>query len=67
MDFYLFKKISLSQQLGSLSYKKNHEISPHYHNPIKRIVSYTRETLIIKSGSVRVDFYVKKQKNIIKI
>lgn len=59
-----FTPTSYSQQLGSLSYKKNHEINPHYHNPIKRIVSYTRETLIIKSGSVRVDFYEKTKKYI---
>jgi hypothetical protein len=57
-----FTPNNYSQQLGFLKFKKNHEIIPHYHNPIKRIVNYTRETLIIRSGAIRVDFYEKNKK-----
>lgn len=32
-------------------------IQPHVHLPVKREVSYTQETLVIKKGVLRVDFY----------
>jgi hypothetical protein len=32
-------------------------VNAHIHNKVKREVFYTHETLIIKSGKVRVDFY----------
>ena len=36
-------------------------IPPHVHNPVQREVQFTQETLFIKSGKVRVDFYDAKQ------
>ncbi len=32
-------------------------IDPHVHNPITRQVHYTQEVLLIRRGSLRVDFY----------
>lgn len=46
-----------SQQLAYMKHKKGHKIIPHVHNKVERSVFYTQEVLVIKSGSVRVDFY----------
>ena len=51
-----------SQQLGYMNRKRNHIISPHTHNIVKREVSFTQEVLVIKSGKVRVDFYNDQHK-----
>jgi mannose-6-phosphate isomerase-like protein (cupin superfamily) len=32
-------------------------IQPHLHNPVSREVQYTQETLFIRKGVLRVDFY----------
>ena len=57
-----FTEGSLSQQLAFMSHKKGHEIIPHYHNPVPRTIHYTQETLFIRKGKLRVDFYDDKQK-----
>ena len=36
---------------------KNYVIAPHLHNYVPRNISFTKEVLFIKSGTVRVDFY----------
>lgn len=36
---------------------KDYEIPPHVHNEVSREVLYTKETIFIKSGKVRIDFY----------
>jgi hypothetical protein len=59
-----FTPNNYSQQLGVLNFKTNQEIIPHYHKKITRVINFTRETLIIKSGVVRVDFYEKSNKYI---
>jgi len=46
-----------TQQIGCVCHKKGTVVAAHLHNKIKREVFYTHETLIIKSGKVRVDFY----------
>ena len=46
-----------SQQLGYMNRKKGHVVEPHVHNLVRREVSMTQEVLVIRSGSVRVDFY----------
>ncbi|WP_026488628.1 hypothetical protein [Butyrivibrio sp. XBB1001] len=46
-----------SQQLAYMHHPKGHIIAPHVHNPVKREVLYTKETLVIKSGLLRCDFY----------
>ena len=50
-----------SQQLGFMKHKSGHLISPHIHNEVRRDVIYTQETLIIKKGKLRVDFYCENE------
>ncbi|WP_413744859.1 hypothetical protein [Synechococcus sp. MIT S9451] len=50
-----------SQQLGYMRRPEGYKIPPHVHNPVSRNVLYTKEVLLIKSGSVRVDFYTDQQ------
>ena len=54
---HFFTEDSLSQQLAYMSHPKGKEIPAHVHNPIPRQVEYTQETLFIRSGKLRVDFY----------
>lgn len=53
---------SYSQQLAYMSHPLGHVIQPHVHNSVPRQVQFTKEVLLIKSGSVRVDFYDDEQK-----
>jgi ubiquinone/menaquinone biosynthesis C-methylase UbiE/mannose-6-phosphate isomerase-like protein (cupin superfamily) len=46
-----------SQQLASMSYRPGKVIPAHTHNPVRREVFYTQETLFVRKGKVRVDFY----------
>lgn len=46
-----------SQQLAYMRHPVGKTIDPHVHNPVRRSVEYTQETLFIKSGRLRVDFY----------
>lgn len=46
-----------SQQLACMRHPKGKLIEPHVHNPAPRAVHYTQEVLLIRRGSVRVDFY----------
>lgn len=48
-------------QLGYMNREKDYVIAPHVHNKVPRNVDFTQETLIIKSGVVRVDFYTQDQ------
>ena len=50
-----------SQQLAWMSHKKGAVIDPHFHNPVKRVIHNTSETLIIRSGTLRCDLYDNKQ------
>ena len=52
-----FTPNNFSQQLGYMNRPKGYDILPHLHNRVKRNVEYTNETLLIKSGKVKVDFY----------
>ena len=56
-----FTANELSQQLASMSYCAGRVIPAHTHNPVRREVSYTQETLFIRKGKVRVDFYTQQQ------
>ena len=57
-----FTPNDFSQQLGYMNRPKGYSIAPHNHNKVKREVLTTDETLIIKSGKVRIDFYDEKKK-----
>jgi mannose-6-phosphate isomerase-like protein (cupin superfamily) len=52
-----FTPDSYSQQLAYMNHPKGHEVQPHIHNEIAREVFYTQETLVIRKGKVKVDFY----------
>lgn len=51
----------LSQQLGYMRHPVGKIIEPHVHNPVRREVHYTQETLFIKRGALRADFYDSQQ------
>tara|TARA_B100000767_G_C19537335_1_gene439210 strand:- start:250 stop:663 length:414 start_codon:yes stop_codon:yes gene_type:complete len=51
-------------QLGFISHKKNHIINPHIHKKNKRIINYCTEVLLIKEGTLKVEFYSEKGINI---
>lgn len=50
-----------SQQLAYMQHPAGKMIDPHVHNPVRRSVEYTQETLFIKSGRLRVNFYDNAQ------
>jgi hypothetical protein len=49
------------QQIGILKLPDDHRFQPHIHNKIKREIFYTYETLVIRKGKLRVDFYDTEQ------
>lgn len=51
----------LSQQLAYLHHPAGHVIESHVHNPVHREVQLTQETLVIRKGKLRVDFYDDQQ------
>ncbi len=51
-----------SQQLGYIRYRKGESIQEHIHLLQTREIKYTQETLFIKSGRVRVNFFDSAQK-----
>ena len=56
-----FTTSDMSQQLGYMRRPKGYVIEPHIHNPLERSVFFTQETLFIRSGVVRIDFYSHAQ------
>jgi len=52
-----FTPNNFSQQLASISRPKGHKIQAHLHKPVPRNVKYTQETLFIKRGRVKINFY----------
>ena len=56
-----FTPDELSQQLAYMHHKQGHVIEPHVHNPVHREVKLTQETLFIRRGKLRVDFYDDRQ------
>ncbi len=56
-----FTPNDLSQQLAYMRHPAGKVIGAHVHNPVPRSVAYTRETLFIKRGRVRVDFFDDQQ------
>jgi mannose-6-phosphate isomerase-like protein (cupin superfamily) len=53
-----------SQQLACMHHPKGKYIDAHWHPEQKREIYKTQEVLIIREGSVRVDFYDQDQKYI---
>lgn len=46
-----------SQQLAFISRNKGETIPSHFHNPSKRDIYFTQETIFIKKGKIRINFY----------
>jgi hypothetical protein len=52
-----FTEPDFSQQLAYMHHPAGKVIEPHLHKPHLRNVSYTQETLVLKRGKLRVDFF----------
>lgn len=52
-----FTPNNFSQQLAYMKREKGYKILPHIHLPVPRDVKYTLETLFIKKGKVKVNFF----------
>jgi hypothetical protein len=59
---HFFTPDNLSQQLAFIRHPAGKMIDPHIHNPVSREVLYTQEVLLIKKGSLKVDFYDDSQR-----
>jgi mannose-6-phosphate isomerase-like protein (cupin superfamily) len=57
--FYTTEDATL--QIGQMLRPKGYLIRPHVHLPLPRSVTYTQETLFVRSGRLRVDFYDEEQ------
>lgn len=56
-----FTPSEFSKQIVYMNRPKGYEIPLHLHKKIQRNVEATQETLLIKSGKVRIDFYDEKK------
>jgi mannose-6-phosphate isomerase-like protein (cupin superfamily) len=56
-----FTSNELSQQLAYMKHPVGKIIDAHVHKPVMRSVDYTQETLFIKQGRLRADFYDDEQ------
>lgn len=56
-----FTPNDFSQQLAYMKHPAGKQIVPHTHNRVPREISYTLETLFVKSGKVKVDLYDSDQ------
>lgn len=52
-----FTPDEFSQQLAFMKHPKGKLIQPHLHNAVARAVHYTKEVLVVRKGTLRVDFY----------
>jgi mannose-6-phosphate isomerase-like protein (cupin superfamily) len=58
---HFFTPDDFSQQLAFMKHPVGKVILPHVHNSVQRQVHYTKETLFIRKGKIRVDFYTDQQ------
>jgi hypothetical protein len=56
-----FTPSDYSQQLAFLHHPTGHAIGAHVHNAVHREVQLTQETLFIRKGRLRIDFYDQAQ------
>src|ERR1043165_7126436 len=56
-----FTPNEFSQQLAYMRHPAGKQIEPHVHNAVAREVQFTQETLFVKSGKLRVDFFDEQQ------
>ena len=53
-----------SQQIAFMRHPAGKEIVPHVHNPVDRHITDTQETLFIRKGTLRVDFYTQEKEHL---
>jgi len=56
-----FTPNAFSQQLAYMNRPEGYVIQPHTHKPVSREVKYTLETLFIRKGKVKIDFYTREE------
>jgi hypothetical protein len=59
-----FTSDEFSQQLAYMHHAKGKIIQSHIHNVVKREILYTQETVFIKKGELRTNFYTTDQEYI---
>ena len=52
-----FTPNDFSQQLGYMKRPAGYEIEPHVHKLVPREITYTQETILVKSGKIRIDLF----------
>lgn len=52
-----FTPDEFSQQLAYMKRERGYVIPPHVHNQVQRDVFLTKETVFVRKGKVRIDFY----------
>lgn len=55
VEFFTPKEFS--QQMGYMKHPMGYSISPHVHKLAAREIQYTQETVLVKSGKIRVNLY----------
>lgn len=58
---HFFTPNEYSQQLAYMNHPVGKEITPHIHKKVHRDVHSTQETLFIRKGKLKVDFFSKDQ------
>ncbi len=56
-----FTKPEMEQQVAKMKYPAGSYIIPHFHNKIRRELNTTSEVIIIRQGTLRIDFYDKEE------
>lgn len=51
----------LSQQLAYMQHPRGKTIDAHIHLPVKREVAYTQEVLVIRKGTLKVNFFTDRK------
>jgi hypothetical protein len=57
-----FTPHNFSQQLASMRRPRGYKVRAHVHKPVPRSVRYTQETLFIKKGKVKINFFDEHKK-----
>lgn len=54
---HFFTPGDFGQQLGYIAHATGHSIPPHTHREVQAPVQSTQEVLVLRKGTLRVDFY----------
>lgn len=54
---HFFTPKDVGQQLAYVQHEKGTEVDAHVHNEVKRSIRLTSETVFVKRGKLRIDFY----------